>query len=207
MPRGRPPFQRTKEDAKMARKAQVRRNVQAYRQRKHSNGRSEDSHPPPKESFTFVLEQWGQSDPPVRLDTHLWYPASFAIRATLWLCGTWSWSPIGASWCQVWPTFEGDPRFDHVWRLQIPRRNTSRDWCSASISPAVHIKRCYRLPTRANEPRCLFLRDWPALGPTDPRSRQQKRCPWLFHSSSLPHADQPRQAGTLALAKQSWLLR
>lgn len=71
MPRGRPPLQRTKEDAKMARKVQVRRNVQAYRQRKHANGRSEDSHPPPKEPFTFVLEQWGQSDPPVRLDTDL----------------------------------------------------------------------------------------------------------------------------------------
>ena len=71
MPRGRPPLQRTKEDAKIARKAQVRRNVQAYRQRKHSNGSSEDSHPPPKEPFTFVLEQWGQSDPPVRLDAHL----------------------------------------------------------------------------------------------------------------------------------------
>lgn len=68
MPRGRPSLQRTKEEAKIARRAQVRRNVQAYRQRKHSGDRSEDSHPPP---LTFIFEQLGQPDSPVLLDTDL----------------------------------------------------------------------------------------------------------------------------------------
>ncbi len=69
MPLGRPPIQRTKEEAKIARRAQVRRNVQAYRQRKHSSGRSEGCRTPSKQSLTFVFEQWGHGDSSRLLDT------------------------------------------------------------------------------------------------------------------------------------------
>lgn len=68
MPRGRPSLQRTKEEARIARRAQVRRNVDAFRQRKRSGDRPEYSHPSP---FTFILEQWGQPVSPVLLDTDL----------------------------------------------------------------------------------------------------------------------------------------
>lgn len=64
MPRGRPSIQRTKEEAKIARRAQVRRNVQTYRRRKHSSSRSGESQTPPKELCRFVLEQWGQQNSP-----------------------------------------------------------------------------------------------------------------------------------------------
>ena len=60
MPRGHPSIQGTKENAKIARRAQVRCNVQAYRRRKHSSSRSGESQTPPKEHCRFVLEQWGQ---------------------------------------------------------------------------------------------------------------------------------------------------
>ena len=61
MPRGRPPIQRTKEEARVARRAQVRRNVQAYRQRKNYGARSGNPHLPPPEPFTFVQEHSGES--------------------------------------------------------------------------------------------------------------------------------------------------
>lgn len=54
MPRGRPPIQRSEEEAKIALRAQVRRNVQAYRLRKHSNGISGESQISPKEPFSVV---------------------------------------------------------------------------------------------------------------------------------------------------------
>lgn len=69
MPRGRPPIQRTKEEAKIARRAQVRRNVQAHRLRKHSSGRTEKSEITSKEPFKFVFEQWVQHDSPRLLNT------------------------------------------------------------------------------------------------------------------------------------------
>ena len=69
MPLGRPPIQRTKEEAKIARRAQVRRNVQAYRQRKHSSSRSERCQTPSKQPLTFLFEQWGQGDSSRLLDT------------------------------------------------------------------------------------------------------------------------------------------
>ena len=71
MPRGRPPIQRTKEEAKIARRAQVRRNVQAYRQRKNFGARSGNAHLPPQEPFTFVREQWGESASTSPLDKDL----------------------------------------------------------------------------------------------------------------------------------------
>ena len=71
MPRGRPPIQRSEEEAKIARRAQVRRNVQAYRLRKHSNGISGESQVLPKEPFSFVFEEWGQDDFTRPLDTNL----------------------------------------------------------------------------------------------------------------------------------------
>lgn len=71
MPRGRPPIQRTNEEAKLARRAQVRRNVQAYRQRKHSSGRSDESPIASKKPYTFVLEQRGRHKPSHLLDTDL----------------------------------------------------------------------------------------------------------------------------------------
>ncbi|CAF9942166.1 hypothetical protein IMSHALPRED_003394 [Imshaugia aleurites] len=71
MPRGRPPIQRTKEEANIARRAQVRRNVQAYRRRKHCGSGSEAPQTPPKKPFTFVFEQWGEQDSPPLLRTEL----------------------------------------------------------------------------------------------------------------------------------------
>ena len=61
MPRGRPPIERTQEEARIARRAQVRRNVQAYRQRKDSGAASGNPHLSPQEPFTFVQEKWGES--------------------------------------------------------------------------------------------------------------------------------------------------
>ncbi|KAM0805873.1 hypothetical protein BDR22DRAFT_884286 [Usnea florida] len=71
MPRGRPPIERTQEEARVARRAQVRRNVQAYRQRKDSSATSENPHLPPQEPFTFVQEQWGESTSRIPLDKDL----------------------------------------------------------------------------------------------------------------------------------------
>lgn len=71
MPRGRPPIQRSEEEAKIARRAQVRRNVQAYRLRKHPNGVSGESQVSPKEPFSFVFEEWSQDDFTRPLDTSL----------------------------------------------------------------------------------------------------------------------------------------
>lgn len=64
MPRGRPPIQRSKDEAKTIRRDQVRRNVQAYRIRKHFSSPSEEVQAPPKDSVTFILEPGGQHDSP-----------------------------------------------------------------------------------------------------------------------------------------------
>ena len=71
MPRGRPPIQRSKEEARVARRAQVRRNVQAYRQRKNSGARGGNPHLPPQEPFIFVWEQWAKSSSTSPLDKDL----------------------------------------------------------------------------------------------------------------------------------------
>lgn len=71
MPRGRPPIPRTKDEAKVARRAQVCRNVRAYRQRKHFSSRSEEAQAQLQEPFEFVFEEGGHNDSPRRLDIDL----------------------------------------------------------------------------------------------------------------------------------------
>ena len=46
----------------IARRTQVRRNVQAFRQRKRSPTKSNESHEERHEDITFVIEDWGQQD-------------------------------------------------------------------------------------------------------------------------------------------------
>lgn len=61
MPRGRPPIRRTKEEALTARRDQIRKNVQAFRQRKQSQRGPEESRSGAEEkNLTFVLEDLGQ---------------------------------------------------------------------------------------------------------------------------------------------------
>ena len=61
MPRGRPPIPRTKEEALIARREQVRKNVQAFRKRKQSQNSSNAVRTRTKDdAYTFVLEDLGQ---------------------------------------------------------------------------------------------------------------------------------------------------
>ena len=53
----------------------------------------------------------------------------------------------------------------------------------------------------------LSLETGPHWAQLIPDLGQQKRCPGLFHPGSLPHADQSCHAGTLAITKQSHILR
>ena len=62
---------RTKDEAQVARRAQVCRNVRAYRQRKHSSSRSEEARTQLQEPFEFVFEQGSHNDSPRRLDIDL----------------------------------------------------------------------------------------------------------------------------------------
>lgn len=63
MRRGRPPIQRTKDEAKVARRAQVCHNVRAYRQRKHASSRSEEAQTQLQKPLEFVFEHVHQDSP------------------------------------------------------------------------------------------------------------------------------------------------
>ena len=68
MPRGRPQIPRTKEEALEARREQIRKNVQAFRQRKRSVSGVEDGNEEKSEGHTFVSEDQGKANGHVRLE-------------------------------------------------------------------------------------------------------------------------------------------
>lgn len=62
MPRGRPPIPRTKEEALEVRREQIRKNVQAFRQRKRGLSGVEDENEEKSEGYTFVSEDQGKAN-------------------------------------------------------------------------------------------------------------------------------------------------
>ena len=62
MPRGRPPLPRTKEEALEARREQVRKNVQAFRQRKQEQNQSDGRKDKKSEGHAFVVQDLGKAN-------------------------------------------------------------------------------------------------------------------------------------------------